>query len=130
MSAPRIDLKVKSLKNQAFIADKCFVAERFFDRLIGLIGKRELAPGSGVLFPKCNNIHMWFMSIPIDVVFLRREKSADGSDVFRISSTHEKVKPWKVLPLFDLRATDTLELPTGTIARCLAQAGDEVVCLN
>lgn len=124
-------VKVQSLTNQALIADKCFVANRFFDRLRGLIGKRKLEPGEAMFFPKCNDIHMWFMSMPIDVVFLRAEKSprADGTRVFTISSVRENARPWKVLPLRDGNASETLELEAGAVRRHGLRAGDEL-CLS
>lgn len=121
-------IQIRCLKNQAVIADKCFVAVRFVDRLKGLMGRSGLVPGEGMMFPRCNNIHMWFMRIPIDVVFVRTEKGRDGSLRRVVSSTHESVRPWRPLPLADFRASDTLELPTGTIRRCELAAGDELVC--
>ena len=122
-------IRVQSLKNQALIADKCLVAECFFDRLRGLIGKTGLETGQGMLFPKCNDIHMWFMSIPIDVVFVRRERGSTGEDRWRVTSTHRTVRPWKLLPLRDGKASETLELPVGTIQRCDIRAGDEL-CIS
>src|ERR1700731_3211103 len=118
-------VSVQSLKNQALIADKCFVAERFFDRLKGLIGRSELNEGLGMLFPKCNSIVMWFMSIPLDVVFVRRERTSDGENRWRVTSTKSGIRPWRPLPLQDGQASDTLELPMGTIDRCDIRAGDE-----
>jgi uncharacterized protein len=120
---------VQSLKNRALIADKCHVAESFIDRLRGLIGRTGLEPGEGMLFPRCNDIHMWFMSIPIDVVFLRERRLADGSVSWQVTSAHEDVRPWKPLPLRDGEASETLELPAGTIRRCGIAAGDEV-CIS
>ena len=121
--------RVQSLTNQAVIADKCYVAERFFDRLRGLIGTTAFASGEGMLFPRCNDIHMWFMSISIDVVFIRRERTAEGRTNWKVSSVHAGVRPWRFLPLRDSRATETLELPVGTIGRCAIRAGDEL-CIS
>jgi uncharacterized membrane protein (UPF0127 family) len=122
-------MNIKSLKNQQLIADKCHVAESFLDRLRGLIGKSGLEPGFGMLFPRCNDIHMWFMRIPIDVVFARTEKSVNGGRILRVTRVCESVKPWKLLPLRDGRASETLELPVGTIQRCDIRVGDEL-CLS
>ncbi|MGE0615812.1 MAG: DUF192 domain-containing protein [Bacteriovoracia bacterium] len=115
---------IQTLKNKAVLAEKCIVAERFLERLVGLIGRATLNAGEGMFFPRCNNIHMWFMRMPIDVVFIRR-----AGDRWEVSSVRENVRPWKLLPVADFRATETLELPLGTIQRCGVSAGDEV-CIN
>jgi len=125
---------VQSLKNQALIADKCHVAECFMDRLRGLIGRAGLTSGEGMLFPRCNSVHMWFMRFPIDVVFLRasagkRRASADERQTYVVSSVHENVRPWKALPLMDLQASETLELPGGSTRRAGISAGDEL-CIS
>ena len=114
------------------IAARCAVATGFFQRLRGLIGRTEFPEGEGLLFPRCSSIHLWFMRIPIDVVFLTRgaaRRDASGRTVHRISSVHEGLLPWKVLPVSDGQAGDTLELPAGTIRRCGLRAGDDV-CIS
>jgi uncharacterized membrane protein (UPF0127 family) len=129
MTQNRGGLIVKALKNQRVIADKLIVAECFFDRLRGLIGRSVFADGEGLLLPRCNDIHMWFMSIPIDVVFLRKKKLPDGATSYTVTSTRENLRPWRVLPLRDGRASETLELPIGTIAKHAIVAGDEL-CIS
>lgn len=110
------------------ITEQCIVADCFFDRLRGLIGKTVMEPEDAMFFPRCNDIHMWFMKIPIDIVFLRREVS-EGKASYWVCSTFESVQPWRVLPLRDSRATDTLELAVGTIQRFEICIGDEL-CLS
>lgn len=122
-------IRVQNLINQRVISDKCSVADRFFARLKGLIGKSHMEPGSGMLFPNCNNIHMWFMSIPIDVVFVKLEVDSSGKERRRVSSMHENVRPWRFLPLMDSRANETLELPVGTIRATELSVGDEL-CID
>lgn len=122
-------ISIKSLKNQQLIADKCHVAESFLDRLRGLIGRTRFEAGFGMLFPRCNDIHMWFMRIPIDVVFARADKNANGKRVLRVTRVVESVKPWRLLPLRDGKASETIELPVGTIQRCDIREGDEL-CLS
>ena len=113
---------LKTFKSQSLIAEKCIVAECFWDRFRGWIGRARVEPGEGLLFPRCNSVHMWFMRIPIDVVFLKRE----GGDRYTVTSTRS-VRPWRPLPVWDRRATETLELPEGTIRR-LAIATGETLC--
>jgi len=127
-------IRVESLKNQALIADKCDVAESFWARAKGLIGRKNLAPGEGLLIPRCNDIHMWFMSIPIDVVFIRNEKQPDGRMAPIVASVRSGLRPWKLLPVRDGSAPagmiDALELPEGTISRLGLRPGDELSCTS
>ena len=115
---------IRSLKNQEVIADTCTVAVSYFDRLRGLIGRKKFVPGQGMYFPRCNNIHMWFMRITIDVVFVR---SVEGK--WLVSSVFASVRPWRFFPVLDLRASETLELPAGTIGRHAIAPGDEI-CIS
>lgn len=43
------------------------------ERMRGLLGRRALAAGEGLLITPCNAIHTLFMRFPIDVFFLDRE---------------------------------------------------------
>lgn len=122
-------ITVKNITRQALVADHCIVATGYWSRLRGLIGKKAMKPGEAMLFPRCNDIHMWFMSIPLDVVFLRKSKREDGTATYSVSSLHESVPPWKLLPLRDGKASETLELTVGTIRRCGISPGDEL-CLS
>lgn len=125
-------IQVKSIKNQALIADKCFVADSFFQRLKGLMGRRDLKQGEGLLISPCRDIHMWFMRIPIDVVFIKKlqnpPKELSGS-LYQVTGVRESLRPWRLFPVWCRKATDTLELPVGTIQRCGIQAGDPL-CLS
>lgn len=126
-------VRVESLKNQSVIADKCIVANRFWGRLKGLIGTTRFEPGEGILLSPCNDIHMWFMSIPIDVVFVRREPQSEAGAkrgaTYRVCSVHEGLRPWKCLPVRDGGARETLELPVGSISRHGILAGDKL-CIS
>lgn len=118
-------VRLINLKDHRIISDKCLVAESFISRLRGWIGKTRAVSGEGILFPNCTSIHMWFMSIPIDVVFLRVE-SAKGGERKVVTSVHGSVRPWKALPLGDRNAHETLELPAGSVERIGIVPGDEL----
>jgi uncharacterized protein len=117
-------MKIQSLKNQTWVAHQCFVANSFVTKLRGLIGTRSLPEGQGLLLTRCNDIHMWFMSIPIDVVFIQKQTDT----LYRVTSVNSRVQPWKLLPIHDSQAHHTLELPLDTIQRCQLQRGD-VLCI-
>ena len=43
-------------------------AETFASRLVGMMGRKEVADGEGLWFPRCSSVHMKFMSCPLDTV--------------------------------------------------------------
>lgn len=129
MTKEKKRVRIESINNKAILADQCEVAESFMSRLKGLLGRKTLEEGEGLFISPCNDIHMWFMSIPIDVVFIVLDRVESGHDYFRVTSVHPEVRPWRFLPLWDHRATDTLELPVGTIQRCGLATGD-ILCIG
>lgn len=77
------------------------VAETMFARMRGLIGRKTLAPGKGMLIPKCNCIHTFFMRFPIDATFL--DKNGRTVKVVR------NVRPWRPWIWGGWRAASVLE---------------------
>ena len=52
------------------IADEIKVANKFFLRLRGLLGRKSLDKGEGLLLKPCGQVHTWFMAFAIDIIFL------------------------------------------------------------
>ena len=48
------------------------VADGFWLRARGLIGRPRLAPGAGLWLPSCPAVHTLFMDYPLDLIFLDR----------------------------------------------------------
>ena len=65
------------------------VAERFTERLRGLIGRDGLERGKGMLIVRCNCIHTFFMRFPIDATFLDRQ-----GNVVRVVRNIRPWRPW------------------------------------
>ncbi len=80
-------------------------ATDFKTRLIGLMGKQNIT--YGILFPKCNAIHTFFMKEEIDVIGLNEE-----NQVIYIYREVPKNKVVKVSD--DVKKTSILELPKNT----------------
>ena len=91
-------------------------AERWPERLRGLIGKPPPAPGHGLLISPCNSVHTAFMRYPIDVVFLARHG--------RILKVAEALPPWRTAACWGAR--HTLELAAGEARRLKLARG---VCI-
>ena len=96
------------------VCERCTVADRMLPRMKGLLGRRELPPGEGMLIEPAPSIHTFFMRFPIDVVFLDR----DGR-VLRIA---ESVRPWRTAAARGAKAV--LELRAGDCARRRLLTGD------
>src|SRR5438876_6259023 len=84
------------------------VADNPWTRMRGLLGRKDLAPGRGLLIDPCSSVHMFFMRFPIDVVYLNKE-----DEVVRIATD---LKPWR-LSFGGKGAKRTIELPSGTLNR-------------
>jgi len=99
--------------NGILIADKVDVADSYFKRLRGLLGKKQLQPGEGLLLTKVSSVHCFFMKFTIDVVYLTADMEVTGI---------ETLPPWRVGKW--IRGTaHTLELEAGK-AQALIKKGD------
>ncbi len=81
------------------------VAKDFKTRLLGLMGKKNI--DYGMLFPKCNGIHTYFMKEEIDVIGLNQD-----NQVIYIYRNVPKNKIVKISE--DVKKTSILELPANT----------------
>jgi len=77
------------------------VARTFADRAKGLIGRKGLEPGKGLLIERCNCIHTFFMRFAIDATFM------DGEG--RVVKVVRNVRPWRMFVWGGWRARQVLE---------------------
>jgi hypothetical protein len=82
---------------------RCEVARGFADRSRGLLGRKGVEPGGGMLITKTSSIHMFFMAFPIDAVFLDRD--------LRIRRIAHDLRPWRLA--WNRGSKSVLELPAG-----------------
>ena len=55
------------------VCETCVVAGTRRARVRGLLGRKILPTGEGLLLPRTSSIHTFFLAFPIDVVFLDRQ---------------------------------------------------------
>jgi uncharacterized membrane protein (UPF0127 family) len=91
-------------------------ADNLWTRFWGLMGRGSLPEGGGLHIVPCSSLHMFFMRIPLDVVYL------DGEQ--RVVKVVGDLKPWRISAARG--AKTVLELPVGTIARTGTAPGDEI----
>jgi uncharacterized membrane protein (UPF0127 family) len=99
----------------AVLASDVLVASAFGSRLRGLLGRKELAPGEGLLLYPCSSVHTFFMAFPIDVVFL--------DDDWRVVAVSQGMRPWRLSGI-RWAAKAALELPAGIVRHTGTASGD------
>jgi uncharacterized membrane protein (UPF0127 family) len=97
------------------LADRAELANNMWTRFWGLMGRRELASGSGLVLKPGGGIHMWFMHVPLDVIHV--DKHDRATHILR------GIKPWRFGPLF-VGDKYAIELPPGAASD--TQIGDQV----
>ena len=100
----------------AIACERCTVADRMLSRMKGLLGRKNLPTGEGILIRPAPSIHTFFMRFPIDVVFLSRQ-----GEVLKIA---EHVAPWRARSCRHSYAV--LELAAGEAGRCGFAVGDRI----
>lgn len=99
------------------IGSQIGLANTSLTRLFGLLGRRSLQPGSGLLIQPSSGVHMFFMLFAIDVVALDRE--------MRVLAVWRRLPPWRVTPV-SRKCHSSLELAAGEIDRCGIEPGDQL----
>jgi uncharacterized membrane protein (UPF0127 family) len=84
---------------------------------VGLLGRRSLPAGKGLLIRPASSVHTFFMRFPIDVVFLDRNGVVVG--------IRHEVRPWRAA--FARGGRSVLELSAGEAARTGVRVGDQLV---
>ena len=96
------------------VCDHCVVASRPLRRMRGLLGRRTLPQGEGILLKPAGAIHTFFMRFAIDVVFLDRDLTVVG--------VTPALAPWRTAVRSG--ATAVLELPAGEAERRQLRVGE------
>ncbi len=98
------------------ICEQVRLADTYATRTVGLLGRRTLPPGQGVVLRPSFSIHTFFMRFPIDVIFL------DG-DLVVIKIT-ERLSSFRTASCRGAR--EVVELAAGECARRGLTVGDRV----
>ena len=96
------------------VCERCTFARDPLTRMRGLLGRRGLAAGEGLLLQPAGSVHTFFMRFAIDVVFLDRER--------RVVRVVDGLRPWRAAATRGARTV--LELGAGEAARVGLRQGD------
>jgi uncharacterized membrane protein (UPF0127 family)/CheY-like chemotaxis protein len=98
------------------LCERCVVADTTFRRLRGLLGRRELRPGEGIVLRPGWSIHTAFLLFSIDVAFV------DPDQV--VLKVVKNLKPFRASVCRGAR--DVVELSAGEAERRGLKAGDRL----
>src|SRR5438552_17274780 len=85
-------------------------------RMVGLLSRRSLTKGEGLLIDRCYGIHTVGMRFPIDVLFLDKE--------LRVMRAVQALPPFRTCVV--KQAVYVLEMPVGAIEHSRTAAGDQI----
>ena len=128
--------RVRIDRSGELLASHVGTASSLWARFLGLMGRAALEPGEGLWFPGDTSIHMLFMRVPIDAVFLaparhasRRAAGQTGAvatDRWIVVSIRADLRPWTGIVWYVRGARGCLELESGAASRAGLQTGDTV----
>lgn len=110
-------VRVYNTSKSRCLGDQIKLADSSLRRLVGLLGKRSLAPGGGLFIVPSQAIHTVGMAFPIDVIFVDKN--------YNVLGVREAVRPFRFTRVF-WKAFGVLELPVGTISGSRTEVGDQI----
>lgn len=113
-----IALRAENPARGSILGTRIALADRWWTRLRGLLGRKGLERGEGLILRPCRAVHMLWMSFPLDVAFL------DQHGV--VVASYASLAPGH-RTRWHAEARDALELPEGTLAATGTVNGDTIV---
>lgn len=110
-------MKVYNSSKNSIILKDAKVAENFFTRSVGLLSKKSLNEGEGLIIKPCCSIHTFFMRFNIDVLFINKKNE--------VIALYENVAPWRILPIHPT-SHYVIELFANSITEKSIEKGDAV----
>ncbi len=117
MSAESKEVTVNNRSKSVTVGTRIMVADTALSRLVGLLGRKRLDAGCGVLIRPSSGVHTFGMGFAIDVVAL--DKS------LRVVKVWRRLRPFRLTSV-SLRTRSVLELAAGQIDACRIEVGDEL----
>lgn len=110
-------LRVVNATRGCLLAERASLADGWWTRLRGLLGRSPLEEGEGLVIEPCRGVHMYGMTYPIDVAMI----AEDGEVV----AVYRELAPNTRTGLHS-ESRRVLELPAGTLAETGTRVGDQV----
>lgn len=114
---PKNPVKIINVSKNTILAERAEIADTFWPRLKGLLGRKQLDPKTGLILKTCTSIHTLFMRFPIDAVFVDSKN--------RIIKTYHALPAWRLSAIL-FNSAFCIELPAGTLLASRSEARDYV----
>lgn len=111
-------MTITNKTKNTILASNVLLANTSFKRMRGLLGKKKLKSGEGLILKPANSIHTFFMHFPIDVIFVNKNNQA--------IKVMPNLPPWRISPIY-LQSNFVIELPQGSIQSSQTSQGDEIL---
>ena len=108
-------LKLINASNQSLLASSVKCCNRFWSRLVGLLGTHSLKEHEACWLIPCRSVHSFGMHYAIDVYFLNRDK--------RIVAIEQNLKPNRLTRTY-WESYSVIELPASDRPKC--RIGDKL----
>ena len=66
-------MRARNIRNEEELSHNVDIADTFYKRMKGLLGKSGLKTGEALWIKPCMSVHTFFMKFPIDVIFLNKK---------------------------------------------------------
>ena len=110
---------VISSRSLSKIGYRIVIADKFWSRFRGLLGRSGLEEGEGLLISPCSSIHCFGMKFVIDAIFLDKD--------FRVVAIHSNLKPGAMAS--NRKARHVLELKAGEAAKHGIEIGEQLIII-
>jgi uncharacterized membrane protein (UPF0127 family) len=110
-------MEIYNITQDVVLAKDVEVAFSFGKRLKGLLGRRSLPAGRGLLIKSCSSVHSCFMLFRFDALFLNKE--------MKVIHIIESMPPFRLSPIIR-EAQSVLELPAGVARQSGSRVGDKL----
>jgi uncharacterized membrane protein (UPF0127 family) len=117
VAAENYTMNLRNITRATTVGTQITVADTSITRLLGLLGKKRLDAGCGLLIRPSSGVHTFGMLFPIDVVALSKN--------LRVLKLWHRLAPFRVTRV-SLKIDSMLELPAGQISNCGMKVGDQL----
>ena len=108
-------MRILDKTKNSILALDAGLADTMLSRMKGLLGRKMLGLGEGLILVPCSAIHTMWMSFAIDAIFFDRDR--------RVLAIIEELKPFRMSRFYP-KARGVVELPAGVISAALVEVGD------